>query len=152
MATTMEVGIAVCPRCGQKNRVAPHGAGRLPVCGRCGAELPAAAAGAGPVKVTDANYEAEVLRSPLPVLLDCWAPWCGPCRMIAPVIDQLAGEVAGRVKVAKLNVDENPRTASLLGIQGIPALKLVHGGRVVDELVGAAPKQQILQLLRPYLS
>lgn len=151
MATQIQETIVACPKCGQKNRIGGAEPGKKPVCGRCGAELTAGPAAAGPVKVTDANFDAEVIQSPLPVLLDCWAPWCGPCRRIAPVIDQLAQELAGRVKVAKLNVDENPMTASLLRIQGIPTLKLIHKGRLLNEMVGAAPKEQILRWLKPYL-
>lgn len=149
MPTATEGAIITCPACGQKNRVADAPPGKVPVCGRCGTELPMAPA--APLTVTDATFHREVLQSPRPVLLDCWAPWCGPCRLIAPVIDQLARELAGRVTVAKLNVDENPQTAAQLGIQGIPALKLIRGGRVVDELVGAAPREQILRFLQPHL-
>lgn len=144
MATTET--ILACPACEQRNRVVAEAAGKTPVCGRCGAELTAPPA--GPVTVTDATFEAEVLRAPVPVLLDCWAPWCGPCRRLGPTIDQLAEELAGQVKVVKLDVDENPRVAALLGIQGIPALKLFRDGQVIDEMVGAAPKGQILRWLR----
>jgi thioredoxin 2 len=90
--------------------------------------------------VTDATFEAEVLRSPLPVLLDCWAPWCQPCRVLAPTIDALARSYAGRVRVAKLNVDENPATAARLAIQGIPTVLLFEGGRIQDRVVGVHPR------------
>jgi thioredoxin 2 len=149
MATMMMETVVTCPACGQKNRVHATMDGRQPVCGRCGAALETAPA--GPVTVTDANYATVVAQSPLPVLLDCWAPWCGPCRRLGPVIDQLASELSGKVTVAKLNVDENPRTAAALGIQGIPTLKLIRDGRVVDELVGAVPKGEILRFLQPHL-
>jgi len=98
-----------------------------------------------PVKVTDANFAAEVERSPLPVLLDMWAPWCGPCGMLAPVIEELAAEMAGRVRVAKLNVDENPATAARFGVQSIPTLLLLKGGRELDRIVGVQPKAVIVQ-------
>ncbi len=96
-----------------------------------------------PVEVTDANFAQEVLRSDVPVLLDFWAPWCGPCRQMAPVMDELAEELAGKVKVAKLNVDQNPQTAGSLRIQSIPTLVLFHDGKAVAQTVGAAPKAAI---------
>jgi thioredoxin len=97
----------------------------------------------GPVPVTDATFAAEVERSPLPVLVDAWAPWCDPCRLVAPVVDQLAAELAGRVRVAKLNVDENPSTAARLGVRSIPTLLVVKGGRELDRMVGVQPKAEI---------
>jgi thioredoxin 2 len=102
-------------------------------------------ASVAPVEVTDTSFEQEVLTSSLPVLLDCWAPWCGPCRMMAPVIDELAVSLAGTVKVAKLNVDENPETAGRLSIRSIPTLLLFRDGKVIGETVGAAPRAQIEQ-------
>jgi thioredoxin 2 len=140
------MAIEVCQKCGAKNRLDERAAagGRRAVCGRCGASLAAGAAGAGAVKplsVTDESFAREVLdaSSSLPVLLDCWAPWCGPCRMIAPVLDQLAAESGGRYLVAKLNVDENPRTAARFGVQSIPTLLIFKGGQPVERIVGAQP-------------
>jgi thioredoxin len=104
------------------------------------------------VTVSDATFSAEVERSPLPVLLDMWAPWCGPCRMVAPVIDELATEMAGRVRVAKLNVDENPATASRFGVSSIPTLLVLQGGREVDRLVGVQPKSEIARRLQQAMS
>src|SRR5439155_4103045 len=95
--------------------------------------------GTKPIAVTDASFTAEVERSPLPVLVDAWAAWCGPCRMIAPVIDQLAGEMAGRLRVAKLNVDENPATAARFSLQSIPTLLVFRGGRAVERVVAVQP-------------
>lgn len=98
------------------------------------------------------TYAQEVLGSRLPVLLDCWAAWCGPCRAIAPSVERLAAEYAGRAKVCKLDVDANPRTAAALGVQGIPALFFLDGGRVVDRLVGAHPYPSIEAMLNQVLS
>jgi thioredoxin 2 len=114
--------------------------GRTPVCGRCRTPLPV---DHGPATVTDATFSAEVEQSPLPVLLEMWAPWCGPCRLIAPVIDQLAAELRGRVRVAKLNVDENPATAARFDVRSIPTLLILKGGREQDRIVGVQPKSEI---------
>jgi thioredoxin 1 len=107
------------------------------------AEAPSAQHGGGsaqPYVVTDATFEQDVLRSPQPVLVDFWAPWCGPCRIVAPVIEKLAQEMAGRLRVAKVNVDENPFTAQRFGIQGIPTMLIVKNGQVADRWVGALPE------------
>ncbi len=96
-----------------------------------------------PVAVTDATFEEEVEKSSLPVLLDCWAPWCGPCRMLEPIIEQLAEELDGRIKVAKLNVDESTQTAVKFGIMSIPTMLIFKDGEVVDKLVGAQSKEAI---------
>ena len=100
-----------------------------------------------PVTITDETFEEEVEKSSLPVLVDCWAPWCGPCRMLAPTIDQLAEEQDGVVKVAKLNVDECPKTAQKFGIMSIPTMLIVKDGEVVDRMVGVQPKATIEQRL-----
>jgi thioredoxin len=100
------------------------------------------------VIVTDANFAATIERAPLPVLLDLWAAWCAPCRMIAPVIEQLAAELAGRVRVAKLNVDENPLTAARFKVQSIPTLLVLQNGQVTDRLVGVQPKAEIIRRLQ----
>jgi thioredoxin 2 len=136
-----------CPQCGATNRVpcAKLGQGLIPKCGRCKQPLPAA--DAAPLTVTDATFAAEVERSPLPVLVDAWAPWCGPCRMIAPALEELAAELAGEVRVAKLNVDENPRTASRFDVRSIPTLLVIVGGREVDRMIGAQPKPAIRERL-----
>jgi thioredoxin len=102
--------------------------------------------------VTDANFAEEVERSPVPVLLDMWAPWCGPCRMIAPIIEQLASELAGRVKVAKLNTDENQMTGARFNVRSIPTLLVLKDGKEIDRLVGALPKQEILRRLESVIA
>jgi thioredoxin 2 len=101
-----------------------------------------------PVTVTDASFAALVEQSPVPVLLDLWAPWCGPCRMIAPVIEELAREMAGRVRFAKLNVDENPSTAVRFQARSIPTLLILEAGREVDRIVGVQPKGEIVRRLQ----
>jgi thioredoxin 2 len=137
--------LVICPSCGTKNRLPPFQAGRKAVCGKCKTALPESAG--GPVDVTDGTFATEVERSAMPVLLDMWAEWCGPCHMVAPTIDQLSSELAGRVKVAKLNIDENPGIANRFGVRSIPTLLVLKGGREVDRLVGVQPKQEIVRRL-----
>lgn len=99
------------------------------------------------VHVTDDNFEAEVLKSDLPVLVDYWAEWCGPCKMIAPVLDEISGEYTGKIKVAKLNIDENPNTPPRYGIRGIPTLMLFKDGEVEATKVGAVSKSQLIAFI-----
>ncbi|WP_081495313.1 thioredoxin [Leptospirillum ferrooxidans] len=127
-----------CPACGVVNNVDPGRPG--PRCGACKAPLPV---GGAPITVTDASYQALVLSSPVPVLLDLWAPWCGPCRMVAPILEQLAKKYNGKITVAKLNVDENPDTAQRLEARSIPLMVYFKNGVPVQRLVGAMGLSEI---------
>ncbi|MCC6501897.1 MAG: thioredoxin [Deltaproteobacteria bacterium] len=99
------------------------------------------------INVTDSTFESLVLNSEMPALVDFWASWCAPCRAIAPIVDEMAQEYAGKLRVVKVNVDDNPATPGKFGVRGIPTLILFKGGKVVDQLVGAVPKTQIKELI-----
>jgi thioredoxin 1 len=101
----------------------------------------------GLLQVNDKNFTAEVLQSDIPVLVDFWATWCGPCRAISPIVEDLAKEFSGRIKITKLNVDENPSTPSQYGVRGIPALILFKEGKVLDQIVGSVPKARLKALI-----
>ena len=145
MSTTARIQIVACPTCGTKNRVDPT---RQAVCGKCRSPL---AVEVSPLIVTDQNFAAEVEKSLLPVLIDFWAAWCGPCRMVAPVIEQLAKELSGKVRVGKLDVDANQVTAGRFRVQSIPSLLIFQNGKEVDRLVGVQSKEAILRRLQTYL-
>ena len=140
-----------CLVCGTKNRVDERKAmSAQPKCGKCGTPLDQSDAGPSvsdtsePVVVTDATFGRDVLGvRGKPVLLDAWAPWCGPCRMLTPTLEQLARESNGRYVIAKLNTDENPRTASQFNVSALPTMLLFRDGKLVDQLVGLQPKQAI---------
>jgi len=105
----------------------------------------------GLLQVNDKNFTAEVLQSDIPVLVDFWATWCGPCRAISPIVEDLAKEFSGRIKITKLNVDENPSTPSQYGVRGIPALILFKEGKVLDQIVGSVPKARLKALIEKAL-
>ena len=109
-------------------------------------------AGQGVVEVNDANFDQEVLQSEQPVLVDFWAVWCGPCKAIAPIVDGVAAAYAGKLKVAKVNVDENGATPSRFGIRGIPALLFFKGGKVMDQVVGYRPQEEIEEKVKRLLA
>lgn len=104
-----------------------------------------------PLEITDANFADEVEKSDVPVLIDFWAVWCGPCRMIAPIVEELAGEYQGKAKIGKVDVDNNPMIAGKFGIRSIPTLLIFKGGQVVDQIVGAVPKGSIVDKLNSHL-
>jgi thioredoxin 2 len=135
--------ITRCPACGTKNRIPWDRLGETPVCGKCRASLKDVIGTGAPGIVTDATFNQEVTAYPGAVLVDCWAPWCGPCRMVAPILDQLAAEYRGRAKIVKLNTDENPGISSKYSIKSIPTMLLFKNGAQVDRLTGALPKQEI---------
>lgn len=106
-----------------------------------------------PIELTDDTFDKEVLQeNGVPVLVDFWAPWCGPCRIVSPIVEELAAQHTGKLKVAKMNVDDNPKTPSTYGIRGIPTLILFKEGQVADQIVGAVPKAQIEEVIQKVLS
>jgi thioredoxin 2 len=138
------VTIVRCPSCGTRNRVGPVAAG-APRCAKCKTMLPWL------VDADSASFEAEAAAS-VPVVVDLWAPWCGPCRMIAPVLEDLVAQHAGRLKVIKVNVDEEPQLGARFGAQSIPLLVVLRDGREVDRIVGALPRPALEQRLAPVLA
>jgi len=128
--------VYACSACGANNRMLRARLGDDPVCGRCKEKV----FPRRPVKITDASWKREVEDSPIPVLVDFWAPWCGPCRAVAPMLEALAGERAGKLKIAKLNVDENPQSAARFQVQAIPTMILFRGPLEIDQIRGAVPK------------
>ena len=137
--------ITSCPNCQAKNRLGIPPKGQLPVCGKCGQHLPWL------VNASDSSFEAE-LETDVPVLVDFWAPWCGPCRMVGPVLESLSQDHAGKLKVVKVNSDENPMLSQRFQVRSIPMLMVFQQGESVETIIGALPKQQLEQKLRPFLA
>jgi thioredoxin 2 len=139
--------LLICSKCAARNRVPRERVADGPACSRCHAPLVPRA----PVSISDGTWADEVDASPIPVLVDFWAPWCGPCRTMAPVLDALAAELPGRLKVAKLNVDENPAAAARFRVQAIPTLVLLDRGQARDEIRGAVPQATLRARLDRHL-
>ncbi len=134
--------ILLCTECGTKNRVPILRINDAPKCGKCSTSLSVESL-TQPINVTDNTFDKVVFSSALPVLVDCWAPWCGPCRAIAPVLDELSIKYSGKLKIAKLNLDENPAIGSRYSITSVPTMLLIKNGQIVDKLIGALPKEQL---------
>jgi thioredoxin 2 len=137
------VSTLTCSSCGKANRIRPSAKG-VPHCGSCSAVLPWV------VAADDATFDIEADAS-VAVLVDLWAPWCGPCRVVGPIVEELARDYAGRLKVVKVNVDESPAVAQRFQAFSIPTLVVIRAGRMVDRIVGAVPKSQLAIRLTPYL-
>lgn len=137
------ISILQCPKCGAQNRIAPNPRG-APHCGSCGRPLPWL------VKADESTFEVEVRATPT-VLVDLWAPWCGPCRFVGPILEALAHEWAGRIKVVKVNVDENIGLAQKYDARSIPTMLVMRDGEVVDRIVGALPRAALSARILPQL-
>ncbi|HZM43077.1 MAG TPA: thioredoxin [Acidimicrobiales bacterium] len=137
---TADASVVVCPNCGRKNRV-PAAAAGTPSCGHCHNPLPWI------VDAGDDSFAERVEQARMPVLVDLWAPWCGPCRAVSPALENLARDRAGRIKLVKVNVDESPAIAARFGVQGIPTLLVLDKGTVVTRQTGAAPEAALRQWL-----
>lgn len=137
------VSLLVCADCGKKNTIRPSATG-APHCGNCGKPLPWL------VNATDATFDVEAKAAPV-VVVDLWAPWCGPCRFVGPILEQLAAEHAGRLKVIKVNVDDNLKLSRRFDARSIPTMMVIKDGTVVDRIVGAMPKPQLEARLAPHI-
>ncbi|MBN2382784.1 thioredoxin TrxC [bacterium] len=138
-----------CPHCQTKNRIPSQRLGQVGTCGRCGQTLPTIPL--GPVTVTSSTFKAEVLESSLPVLVDFWAAWCGPCRMIAPDLERIARTYAGQLKVAKIDSDQNQDLSARFAVQAIPTLLVFRNGQLVERQTGALPYSQLENLAKRFI-
>ncbi len=143
--------VLTCPQCGTKNRIPKNRIHERPVCGRCHAPLPVGAYTDHPRDIGDSDFQREVLSSPLPVLVEFWGPRCAYCRMFSPTVDQIAANFAGRIKVVKVNIEQNAQTPSLYGIQGTPTLLIFKSGKSVDRMVGVLSRDEIERRLLAYI-
>jgi thioredoxin 2 len=168
--TTTAAHVVQCPACGAKNKIPAEKLGQAARCGHCRTKnrLPPRASGGGrcgkcgtalatsgvfdgrPLEVSDGDFDAQVMHSPLPVLVEVYAPWCGPCQMVAPVMDELAAGWRGRGRVCKLNMDANPATAARFQVRSVPSFLIFDNGQLKENLVGALPKQHLIQKMTPY--
>jgi thioredoxin 2 len=136
--------VLICPNCGARNVIRPSARGS-PHCGTCGKPLPWV------VEAADETFDLEA-NTTATVLVDLWAPWCGPCRFVSPILEELARDWSGRLKVIKVNVDENPRLQQRFGAMSIPTMIVMKGGREIDRIVGAAPKSALEGRIRPHVA
>ena len=141
----MEDSVIACPQCGARNRLKSALPAQLPICGKCKSSLPWVVTG------TDISFRKE-LETSTPVLVDFWAEWCAPCRMAAPILEDIARDKAGQIKVVKINVDQNPTTAGQFNVRSIPTLILFKDGHPVETLIGAMSKEALLQRLASHLA
>jgi len=143
--------IVICSSCGTKNRIPVARISEDPVCGRCKSPLDTSSVNTTPMIVTDNTFDLEVMAHNTGVVMDCWAPWCGHCKSMDPVLSALALEYAGRIKVVKLNVDENPAVTSRFRVMSLPSLLFFKGGKVVDTTVGAVSRHEVETRLKALL-